>query len=84
MTTIETPESRRASRRKILQTGLIRSDDLSMCCVIRNFSDVGAALDVGPQDILPNQFVLIVVSKKKTYSCNVVWRKGTRIGVSFV
>jgi hypothetical protein len=34
-------------------------------------------------DPIPDQFTLIVVAEKKTYSCNVVWRKGHRIGVAF-
>jgi hypothetical protein len=51
--------------------------------VLRNFSELGAALDVGPQSITPDKFTLIVVRKKKMYSCTVIWRKGTRVGVSF-
>jgi hypothetical protein len=32
---------------------------------------------------IPDQFTLIVVPKKKIYSCNVMWRIGRRIGVAF-
>ena len=46
---------------------------MSVSCVIRNLTDKGAALDVGPQSEIPNQFSLIAVAKKKIYSCNVVW-----------
>jgi hypothetical protein len=41
------------------------------------------ALDVGPQVGIPDQFTLIDVAAKKIYSCNVVWRKGCRIGIAF-
>jgi hypothetical protein len=84
MAVIETMEATKAPRRRVLDTGLIRFGDLSVCCVISNFSDAAAVLDVSPQSLLPDQFTLIVVQKKmKIYSCNVIWRRGARIGVSF-
>jgi hypothetical protein len=85
MAVIETAEAeaRKTPRRRVLDTGLIRFGDFSVCCVLRNFSEMGVALDVGPQSFIPDRFTLIVVRKKKIYSCSVVWRKGTRIGVSF-
>jgi hypothetical protein len=49
----------------------------------RNVSHGGLSLDVGSQVGIPDQFTLIVVAEKKTYSCNVVWRRGQRIGVVF-
>jgi hypothetical protein len=76
-------EVRRKPRRRILEFGLIRFGEYSVACVLRNFSEIGAALDVGVKDFIPDRFTLIVVPKKKIISCNVVWRKGTRIGVSF-
>jgi len=76
-------DARRLPRRRILDSGMIRHGDLSVCCVIRNFSETGAALDVGQYAFLPDRFALIVVRKKKTYSCSVIWRKGGRIGVTF-
>jgi hypothetical protein len=63
--------------------GLTRFGDMSVSCVLRDLSEVGAALDVGPQSGIPDQFTLIVVPKKKIYSCNVMWRIGRRIGVVF-
>jgi hypothetical protein len=76
-------EARNMPRRRVLDSGLIRFGDFSVPCVIRNLSDIGAALDAAPQSFVPDQFALIVVRKKKIYSCTVIWRKGTRIGVSF-
>jgi hypothetical protein len=54
-----------------------------MSCVIHNLSKGGVALEVGSQVGIPDQFTLIDVVEKKIYSCNVVWRKGRRIGVAF-
>jgi hypothetical protein len=83
MTIIDLAEARRAKRRQVLDVGLIRFGDMSVTCVLRDLSEVGAALDVGPQRGIPDQFTLIVVPKKKIYSCNVMWRIGGRIGVAF-
>jgi hypothetical protein len=76
-------EARRSQRNRRLDTGLIRFGDMSISCAIRNASKGGLSLDVGLQVGIPDQFTLIVVAEKKTYSCNVVWRKGHRIGVAF-
>jgi hypothetical protein len=76
-------EARKNLRQRIVDSGLIRFGDLSVCCVLRNLSETGAALDVDVDCLIPDRFALIVVRKKKTYSCAVIWRKGTRIGVSF-
>jgi PilZ domain len=83
MTVIDLAEARKGNRRQALDMALIRCGDRSVSCVIRNLTDAGAALDIGPQSELPDQFTLIVLAKKKIYSCNVVWRKDRRIGVSF-
>jgi hypothetical protein len=83
MAVIDLAEARKAKRRAVFDMGLIRFGDMSMCCVLRNLSEAGAALDVGPQRGIPDQFTLIVFPNKKIYFCNVVWREGRRIGVAF-
>ena len=75
-------DARKAQRRRVLDTGLIRFGDMSISCAIRNVSNGGLALDVGSQDGIPDKFKLFVVAEKKT-SCNVIWRKGSRIGIAF-
>jgi len=76
-------EARDTPRRKVFDSGLIRFGDFSVPCVIRDLSEIGAALDAAAQSFVPDQFTLIAVRKKKIYSCTVIWRKGTRLGVSF-
>ena len=56
---------------------------MSFSCVVYNLTDAGAALDIGSQSGIPDQFTLIVLPKTKIYFCNVVWRANDRIGVSF-
>jgi hypothetical protein len=84
MTVTNLQDARKTRRRRVLDIGLIRFGDMSIGCVIRNLSEAGAALDIGSQvDIIPDRFTLIVVPKKKIYSCIVIWHKDRRIGVAF-
>jgi hypothetical protein len=83
MTVTEPAEARKTSRRRVLDTGLIRFGDASASCIIRNLSVAGAALDISPQNPVPDNFTLIIVRKKTIHSCRVIWRKGARVGVSF-
>jgi hypothetical protein len=83
MTDVKATEIRRKPRRRVLEIGLIRFGEHSVACVLRNFSDIGAALDIGVKDFVPDRFTLIVVPKQKIISCNVIWCRGARIGVSF-
>jgi hypothetical protein len=71
MTVIDFVEARKTRRRQVLYTGLIRFGDMSICCVVRNLSKAGAALDIGSHIGIPDQFTLIVVPQKKIYSCGV-------------
>jgi hypothetical protein len=83
MTVVDMAEARRAKRRPVLDMALIRIGRMSFSCIVYNLTDAGAALDIGSQSAIPDQFTLIVLPKTKTYSCNVVWRTSGRIGVSF-
>jgi hypothetical protein len=83
MSVVYLDDARKAKRHTVLDTALIRSGDVSVCCAVRNLSTAGATLDVGPQTDIPDQFTLIVIPTKKIHSCTLVWRKGRRIGVVF-
>ena len=83
---IDLKEARKTRRRRVLEIGLIRFGDMPMgwSCVVRNLSEAGAALDIGSQLSIPDQFTLLVLPQKKIYSCAVIWRKERRIGVQFI
>jgi len=53
-------DARKAQRRRVPDTGLIRFGDISISCAIRNVSNGGLALDVGSQVGIPDQFTLFV------------------------
>jgi PilZ domain len=80
---ISSTEARKSSRPRVLDMALIRFGEMSVGCVIRNLTDEGAALDVGTQSEIPDQFTLVLVAQKKIHSCTIIWRKNRRIGVSF-
>ena len=69
MTVIDLAEARKASCRRVMDLALIRFGEMSVGCVIRNLTDEGAALDVGPQSDVPDQFTLVVMTKSKSPPC---------------
>jgi hypothetical protein len=83
MKIIDLHEARTTQRRPALEIGLIRFGDISASCVLRNVSEGGAALDIGSQVGIADQFTLVVLLQKKIYSCNVIWRKERRMAVQF-
>jgi len=83
MLTSKPTETRRNERQKVLDLALVRFGDASVCCVLRNLSDSGAALDIRTGQAIPDQFTLIRLQSDCIYSCSVVWRSRHRVGVSF-
>ncbi|MCC8977266.1 PilZ domain-containing protein [Bradyrhizobium acaciae] len=80
---IVVPDRRRSVRNPSLDNALIRFGDLSLCCLVRDITEHGAALKADePPSSLPDQFTLIV-PPSKTYTCSVVWREGDWVGVVF-
>ncbi|WP_082077513.1 PilZ domain-containing protein [Bradyrhizobium sp. LTSPM299] len=75
-------ERRRGARRRTLKAGSITFGGSVIDCVVRNFSDTGAALVVASPVGIPDNFVLIKGELRRTYT--VVWRSKDRIGVAFV
>jgi hypothetical protein len=53
-------------------------------CVLENISDGGAGLRFETNILLPPVFTLDVPAEKVDRRCEVMWRDGNRIGVSFV
>ncbi len=77
-------DGRRVPRRRVLLTGkLTYGDGLSMDCAIREESDIGARVVVGPQ-LLPRQVVLVSVTRGVAYEAQVMWRRGKEAGLRFL
>lgn len=88
----EEVEGRWAKRRAQLSAGVISGPGLrsSVHCMVRDVSSTGAKLQVGADTDgsaaahLPPQFKLFVRYDFVEVDCEIVWRKGTEIGVRFL
>jgi hypothetical protein len=76
-------EKRTARRRRVFKSALIEFPGGAFSCVVRNFSDLGANLDVPSASGIPHEFTLIIPSAQAQLSCRAVWRSEGRIGVAF-
>jgi hypothetical protein len=76
-------ERRDKSRHRVLKAGTIEFGGGGIDCTVRNYSEVGAALDVASPLGIPDHFTLFVQGDGTHLPCHVVWRKEKRIGVKF-
>jgi hypothetical protein len=76
-------ENRSAIRQRVLKGATIEFGGGGIDCKIRNMSANGAMLDVISPVGIPEHFSLVVPTGGKHRSCQVVWRKEKRIGVTF-
>ena len=76
-------ERRDKARRRVLKAGTIEFGGGAIDCIVRNFSDTGAALDVTSPVGIPERFTLVIQADGTHLACTVVWRKEKRIGVRF-
>lgn len=74
---------RKTDRKRVLKTATIELNGGSIDCVIRNLSEAGAALEVATPLGIPPHFSLLFAADHTRRACTVIWRKETRIGVSF-
>lgn len=78
-------ERRPKTRKRVLLTGIIAYDDgaHSFHCTIRNLSESGARLAITGSMLFPPDFYLINIRDRVAYDANLVWNKGTEVGVTF-
>ncbi len=79
-------ERRIVKRSRLLKGGIIAfsARHATIPCVLRDLSDTGARLQVAQSSAVPDTFELIVELDGLEVPCQVVWRKLTEIGVSFL
>jgi hypothetical protein len=67
-----------------LKLGQIIFANAKVNCTIRNISSFGASIEISPRVVkIPDQFVLLVSSDRKSYACHVVRRKGKNMIIVF-
>lgn len=76
-------EKRSINRQRVLKAATIEFGGGAIDCTIRNWSAIGAALDVTSPVGIPTHFTLFVPADGRHRPCRVVWRKQKRIGVAF-
>ena len=76
-------DNRVTQRQKVIRAGTISFDGSGIDCLVRNMSVGGANLEVESQVGIPTSFDLAIGVEHSNHHCQVVWRKGRRIGVAF-
>lgn len=76
-------EKRGFPRHRVLKAGTIEFDGGAINCMVRNMSNIGAALDVNSPVGIPEHFTLVFPADGLDMPCRVAWRKEKRIGVVF-
>jgi hypothetical protein len=76
-------EHRHDPRLRTLKSGKIVFNKKSSVvdCTIRNLSRTGACLQVATPAGIPQRFELLIDGV--SWACQITWRSGTRIGVTF-
>ena len=80
-------DKRQLARHRILKGGLlaVAGHHTAIACSVRDLTETGARLKL--EDVaalLPDRFELIIEIDGLEAECQVVWRKGSEIGVSFL
>jgi hypothetical protein len=79
-------DARPSRRRRVLKAGIVASNDrrLTVACTVRDLSESGARLRADSSVGIPDTFELIVETDGLEANCEVVWRKGSEVGVKFL
>ena len=76
-------EHRISPRQRVLKGGTIAFGGAGISCTIRNLSETGACLEVTSPVGIPECFTLVIDADRSSRSCQIVWRKEKRIGITF-
>ncbi|CAO4169779.1 PilZ domain-containing protein [Methylorubrum aminovorans] len=78
-------EKRQETRKRTFLKGRIHFNKgaSSMDCLIRDFSEMGARLELSETNTLPESFDLYIPQKEMTLRSNLRWRRGDAVGVAF-
>ena len=79
-------ESRKSKRAKVVRAGTISTSNSQTTwpCVVRNISEAGALIQAASTYFIPQEFNLLVELEGLDAKCEVVWRRGTKVGVRFL
>ena len=79
-------DRRQSVRDKVLFGGVAEVSErgAAMNCVVRNFSDSGACVEMAGGAKLPEQVALKIARKGHSYLAQMIWRQAGKVGVAFL
>jgi hypothetical protein len=78
-------DRRQSARDKVLLGGVAEINDngSTMDCVVRNFSEGGACVELESAARLPDQMRVTIARKGRSYLGRMIWRQANRVGLAF-
>jgi len=78
-------DRRHGVRDKVFMGGVaeINETGSTMDCVVRNFSDHGACVELESSAKLPDQMRVTIARKGRSYLAQMIWRHANRVGLAF-
>ena len=78
-------EQRQTPRPRVIYTGVVAFNDhrSTIECVVRNFSDDGARIELENPALLPDEIDLFIPKKNRTFRARMVWAKAGQAGLTF-
>ena len=77
-------DRRQSVRDKVFFGGLAEIDNTStMDCLVRDFSERGACVELDLATRLPGRIKLAIARKGRSYLAELVWRQANRVGLAF-
>lgn len=78
-------ERRRLSRDRVYYGGLLayNARACSLACVVRNFNEFGAKIELGAAEIIPAEVDLVIERRQLASRARLIWRTPTAAGLKF-
>ena len=79
------PDRRQSERDKVFFGGVaeINQRGSTIDCVVRNFSDRGACVEIDSADSVPENLNLNIPRKGRSFLAQMIWRHANRVGLAF-
>jgi hypothetical protein len=78
-------DRRQCARDKVLLGGVAEIGKIgaTVDCVVRDFSENGACVEINPAATLSDEINLTVRRKERSYLARMIWRRANRVGLAF-
>jgi hypothetical protein len=78
-------EQRQTLRSRVIYGGIIAFNERrsTIECIVRNFSDNGAKIELENPALLPDEVDLFIARKSRAFHAKMVWRQANLAGLAF-